>query len=61
MLLAIESFVRVFEDLLAGRANLRAGRDHRFDALAAAHNDNEDSDATTRRWIAERRWAAGRG
>lgn len=54
MLLAIESFVRVFEDLLTGRAP-------RFDALPAASNDNEDSDATTRRWIAERRWAAGRG
>ncbi|WP_439543693.1 hypothetical protein [Hyphomicrobium sp.] len=55
MLLAIESFVRVFEDLLTGRAHLHTGRDHRFDALPAAHNDNDDSDATTRRWIAGRR------
>lgn len=48
MLLAIESFVRVFEDLLAGRANGRG-------AVRGASNDNHDSDATTRRWTAGRR------
>jgi hypothetical protein len=47
MLLAIESFVRVFEDLLTGRA-------HRNEALPAS-NDNDDSDSTTRRWTAGRR------
>lgn len=47
MFLAIESFVRVFEDLLTGRA-------HRIDALPAS-NDNDDSDPTSRRWAADRR------
>jgi hypothetical protein len=47
MLLAIESLVRFFEDLLTGRAA-------RLDALTAS-NDNDDSDATTRRWTAGRR------
>ena len=47
MLLAIESFVRVFEDLLTGRP-------HHHEALPAS-NDNDDSDPTSRRWAADRR------
>jgi hypothetical protein len=53
MLLAIESFVRVFEDLLTG--HMHTARTHRVTSVPAACNDNDDSDATTRRWAASRR------
>jgi hypothetical protein len=48
MFLAIESFVRVLEELLTGH-------DYRVTSVPAAGNDNDDSDATTRRWTAGRR------
>lgn len=49
MLIAIESFVRVFEMLLEARPSVRSARPPRH-----ADNDNDDMSEDERRWAAYR-------